>query len=99
MLKKKTNITLACIFDVKKMIFLFFVSLMKVIFLNILFFFFISCQSQVKDAQDIINNPDGIINDYGQIFSKNQNKILRDKLFQYHLNTNRQIIVVTVNRV
>ncbi|WP_378187532.1 TPM domain-containing protein [Aquimarina sp. W85] len=68
----------------------------------------LSCKDSAKETialcslemeMDIFPKPIGIINDYGQIFTKSQRTELTNILYDYDVKTKRQILVVTVDSI
>lgn len=52
-----------------------------------------------ETKKDTFPKPIGIINDYGQLFTESQEAELTKILFNYNIETTRQIVVVTVNSI
>lgn len=60
-------------------------------------------QTTAADFSDIekgsFPKPIGVINDYGQIFTETQREELTKMLYDYHIVTTRQIVVVTIDSI
>lgn len=57
-----------------------------------------SCKSPATE-QSFFPEPIGIINDYSQIFTQSQRDELSQILYEYDIETTRQIVVVTVDSI
>ena len=52
-----------------------------------------------KDSISVFPKPIGIINDFGQIFTESQRTELTKILYDYDIETTRQIVVVTIDSI
>ncbi len=52
-----------------------------------------------ETTKSAIPKPMGIINDYGNVFTKSQREDLSKMLYDYDIETTRQIVVVTVDSI
>jgi len=71
----------------------------KILILFLTFNFF-SCEGIAQETEkSSIPKPIGIINDFGQIFTESQRTVLSKILYDYNIETTRQIVVVTVDSI